>query len=331
MARVTMAAIARQLGLSQSTVSRALSGHPAIPAERRRQVQACAEELGYQSDPGLAALARSRWQVGAPVYRIARISDHPSSEIRSYLRGHFNRRQVSRQALQLGLEITEHCLDAVQDLNAYGQHLADCGFQGLLFGPLFRVRSLDELTWPWHRFVPVAYDCWRDRLALNYVLKDEVEALHLCWQHLVASGCRRIGLALQRRGRGREEEVLGRYMALRRRGDLAALNFRPDERPQRIVQWFRDHNPDGIIASHDGVYWDLLDASHEIPGETRLASMHASDERGHVAGTCWQRHEMTVAIAQLHQRLIGREYGLPDQPTVLRLSPHWRPGRSLHE
>ncbi|MFW5830117.1 MAG: hypothetical protein ACOCXA_07635, partial [Planctomycetota bacterium] len=321
MARVTMADIARHLRLNQSTVSRALAGHPGIPQERRRQVLDCAEELGYQRDPGLSALARSRWQQRAPVYRVARISDYPSSEIRTYLRGHFPQRLVSRQARQLGLEISEHCLDGIADLPAYGQHLAETGVQGLLFGPLFRVRSLEELDWPWQRFALLAYDLWRERLPLPYVLKDEAEALHLCWQHLVAAGCRRIGLALQRRGRVREEEVLGRYLSLRRRRDLMPLHFRPEERPHRIRQWFRDQQPDGIIASHDGVYWDLLDAGHEIPGETRLVSMHVGDDRAQTAGASWQRQEVTVAIEHLHQALHARSAGLPEQPWVLRLSP----------
>src|SRR5947209_13122310 len=43
----TIADIARQLGLSPSTVSRALADHPHINDATKRRVRACAEELDY--------------------------------------------------------------------------------------------------------------------------------------------------------------------------------------------------------------------------------------------------------------------------------------------
>ncbi|MCS7071676.1 MAG: LacI family transcriptional regulator [Anaerolinea sp.] len=48
--RVTMADIARQAGVSLSTVSRALSGSPAIPETTRSRVQAIAASLNYRLD-----------------------------------------------------------------------------------------------------------------------------------------------------------------------------------------------------------------------------------------------------------------------------------------
>jgi DNA-binding LacI/PurR family transcriptional regulator len=48
--RVTMADIARQAGVSLSTVSRALNGSPAIPEVTRRRVQAIATSLNYRLD-----------------------------------------------------------------------------------------------------------------------------------------------------------------------------------------------------------------------------------------------------------------------------------------
>lgn len=51
-----MREIARALGLSIATVSRALASSPRVKAETVRRVQAKAAELGYQQDPALGAL-----------------------------------------------------------------------------------------------------------------------------------------------------------------------------------------------------------------------------------------------------------------------------------
>lgn len=57
--RVSMADVAKAAGVSHSTASRALSGHPRVSASARRQVELAALELGYVRDLRAADLARS--------------------------------------------------------------------------------------------------------------------------------------------------------------------------------------------------------------------------------------------------------------------------------
>jgi LacI family transcriptional regulator len=54
--------VAAAMRLSESTVSRALSGHPRIPLTTRESVRAAAARLGYVPDPALRRLAQMRWQ-----------------------------------------------------------------------------------------------------------------------------------------------------------------------------------------------------------------------------------------------------------------------------
>lgn len=73
--RVDLKALAARLGLSQATVSRALSGHEAISAATRQRVAAAARELGYRPNPTARRLATGR--VGAiglvlPLVRLLR-------------------------------------------------------------------------------------------------------------------------------------------------------------------------------------------------------------------------------------------------------------------
>ena len=56
-----MSDIARQLGVSASTVSRALKNHPGIPESTRERVRQAAEASGYRPDPIMSGLAEKRW------------------------------------------------------------------------------------------------------------------------------------------------------------------------------------------------------------------------------------------------------------------------------
>lgn len=63
--------VARRAGVSQSTVSRALSGHPGVTAEVRRRVQAAARELVYVPNAAARAMrTRSSGNIGVVTARL---------------------------------------------------------------------------------------------------------------------------------------------------------------------------------------------------------------------------------------------------------------------
>src|SRR5512133_2017725 len=53
---VTMATIAKAVGVTTSTVSKALRDDPALPLARRQQIRRAAKSLGYRPNPLVAAL-----------------------------------------------------------------------------------------------------------------------------------------------------------------------------------------------------------------------------------------------------------------------------------
>ena len=60
MRQVTIKDIARELGISPSTVSRALKDHPDISPETKRAVTKLAEELNYQPNSIALSLRQSK-------------------------------------------------------------------------------------------------------------------------------------------------------------------------------------------------------------------------------------------------------------------------------
>jgi LacI family transcriptional regulator len=70
--RVTIADIAKELGISPSTVSRALRDNPAISKSRRIEVRAAAETLGFDLPAGAPAQkAQREWLIGCVVPSIS--------------------------------------------------------------------------------------------------------------------------------------------------------------------------------------------------------------------------------------------------------------------
>ncbi|MFW5845420.1 MAG: hypothetical protein ACOCXJ_04255 [Planctomycetota bacterium] len=332
MTRVTMAIIAAELGLHQSTVSRALADHPQTAAAVKRQVRAAARRLGYQPDPALRALAQQRWggrPAGVPV--IARISAAPSPAIRAYRRGHARSRAVVRWVRERGYRIEDYELDCLEDPQALGSRLADRGVRLLLVGPMAGFQSLEELDWPWERFHCAADDRWWHRLELATFLPDAGAALELAWQQLRAVGHRRPGLALQLRGRVVEAEIEAAWRWQTRQGGprgCGICRFRPEQRPTAILDWFRGERPDVIVGSHDGVYWDLIEAGVDVPRTVAVISLASGDHRRLVAG-CRMREDCSLlALRHLEESARTGRSGL-QTPTTTLVAPHWYSGESL--
>ena len=61
--QVTLKDIAIAASTSASTVSRALSNHPAIPDKTKSAILKIAKDLNYRPNPNLSALARERWKL----------------------------------------------------------------------------------------------------------------------------------------------------------------------------------------------------------------------------------------------------------------------------
>ena len=77
--RVDLKALAQHLGLSQATVSRALSGHLAISAATRQRVAAAAAELGYRPNLSARRLATGRANaigLAFPLERLQLLESH---------------------------------------------------------------------------------------------------------------------------------------------------------------------------------------------------------------------------------------------------------------
>jgi LacI family transcriptional regulator len=85
---------AKSIGMSQTTVSRALSGYPEVKAETRQRILKLAQELGYHPNRSAAGLATGRAGAVGMVVREARGFDPNTTEFMAGLGSRLETRQI---------------------------------------------------------------------------------------------------------------------------------------------------------------------------------------------------------------------------------------------
>lgn len=216
--------LAEHLGLSQTTVSRALNGYPEVGAETRRRVDEAARKLGYRPNPYAMRLATGRANAIGHVLPadkallidahfmdfIAGAGDYYSStgfDVMLHVGGPENEEAVYRRYAQTG---------AVDGVVVMGPRISD-----------WRIDFLKELKLPFIVHGRVA----GTELGYAWMDIDNRGAFHAAGRHLTGLGHRRIGFI-----NGDERMTFAAHrregydMALREAGietDLALVSAQP--------------------------------------------------------------------------------------------------------
>jgi DNA-binding LacI/PurR family transcriptional regulator len=135
--RVTMSALAKSLGLSESTISRALKGEPRIGKETRLRVENLATHLGYRPNPLVSALMSVRKKRGSgEVGTVALVTDyHGEGGWRSKDVCLWEYAGICRRADELGYRVEEFPMrDFNYDAAKLEKTLLTRGISGVLLG-----------------------------------------------------------------------------------------------------------------------------------------------------------------------------------------------------
>jgi LacI family transcriptional regulator len=188
--RVTLKTIAEEVGLSITTVSRALAGYDDVNEETRQRIIAIAERLGYQ--PNLAARhlrSKHTQTIGMIIPLTSYFSDPFFMELLS---------GVGRQAAEYGYDLL---LSAQQpgeeELNAYRRMVASSRIDGMVIARVLtddpRIAFLKEVR---HPFVVFGRSNMND---YPYIDVDGEAGMRAVVQHLTELGHQRIALILSPR------------------------------------------------------------------------------------------------------------------------------------
>ncbi len=185
---VTLKDIARQVGVSVTTVSRALAGYNDVAAGTRQRIQEAAAELGYSPNITAQRLQKRRTDTLGfimPTFG-PRFSDPFFSE---FIAGIGN----EAAAHDYDLLVSTHAPDSQGEQKAYQRAVKRGWVDGLIVVRTrendARIKLLHE-----HHFPFVVFGRTNDALDYPYVDEDSEAGMRLLVQHFIDLGHRRIGL-----------------------------------------------------------------------------------------------------------------------------------------
>src|ERR1017187_1740940 len=332
----TIRAIARQLGLSRTTVSEALRGLPRIQHETAMKVCIAAEKAGYHPNPMASAVMSQIRRASTQSFRggLAAVnideSDRPSHARRYHdalIDGARERAAELGYKLQVFLVgqegVTVERLDGI---------LRSRGIQGLLLLPAWQEPDLTRLDWS--HYAGVYTDYMIARPALHTIACDHYRSLMAALQHLGRLGFRRPGVFLHRHhDRRLQHRWEGAFLAYQRNhrntGRIPPLVMNEFDRAD-FIRWFKRHRPDVVLGhSTEAIDW-ITECGARIPETVGFICLNVSTVDRPCAGLDFRPHllgarSVELLIAQLQRN----ERGIPSPASITMIPALWRDGPTL--
>jgi LacI family transcriptional regulator len=340
---ITLEDIAKAVGTSRSTVSRALRNEPRISEAMRGRVQRVAQELGYRPDPAMTALAAYRNQVRPPsdhgTLAVLNALPRPNLQLGDDELPLFFRQQlagVRRRAAALGYRVELFkLLPDVRQHEELSRRLTARGIQGLVVGGL--PQGFGAVGMQWERFASssIGRSMLEPRLHnASYNYAEDVEGVY---RRLRTRGYRRIGFCNHQVSEQRAQyaNVSGYFKSTFLDGEVhggCPPLLTADPLMADVVAWVRRYRIDAIIGRSyvEEIERRLREAGIGIPEEVGLVSttLEYADEV-----TAGLREDMEAlgeaAVTLLHAMLLNGERGVPRQRHQVLLNASWQEGKTL--
>ncbi|MCF3651653.1 LacI family DNA-binding transcriptional regulator [Synoicihabitans lomoniglobus] len=322
----TLRTLAKELGLSRTTVSDALRGSPRVKAKTIERVRAAADAAGYQRNPltgtVMSLLRRSGGQEFRGVIGIIDFvpedrSPHAQRYADAVVAG------IDRRADELGFKAERF------EVGPKGMHLKRLdtimhtrGIQALIILPAVGFPDLTALNW--NRYTAVYTDYFIDRPGLHCVCSDHYRSMVALLNETHRRGYRRPGLYM--------EIPLDERLQFRWEGAFVALQkYLPDITevpPLRLAKiskkefliWFKKHNPD-VVFGHDSdaLQW-MKEAGARVPETHSYVCLNSLRAQTGCTALDFQSGQLGARSAELvTAQLLHNELGVPREPSLTTL------------
>lgn len=338
--QVTLRDIAKRLGFSHSTVSRALHNHPSIPPETCRKIQAAAEEVGYRRNPLIATLTSQLRMSRSVPYRatLAFVTNYLEKE--GWKEGPANLRFYAgalARAQHLGYKLEEFWLKEPGLTSIKASHvLRHRGIRGLLVAPMRN--PLGHLSLEWSQFAVATIGHAMAAPRLHSAQNHHHHAVSLALRKLRHHGYRRIGLVLMPLSDSYSDGIFtSRYLYHwhpsgqeqmpeifcqgGRAADFTESNFR---------KWLKSQGPDAVICMGHQVHEWVSRLGIRVPEELALVDLDIHDPRNGWSGIDMREEEVAAAAVDLVvQHLHYNDFGIPSAPRTVLVEGRWIEGKTL--
>ncbi len=332
----TLRSLAKDLGLSRTTVSDALRGSPRVRQETIDRVVAAAKAAGYERNPLTSTVMSLLRHSGGRHFRgvVAAIELVPpdrSAHARRYGEAIFAGIQTRAEELGFKAERFEVGPNRMH-LRRLDSVLHARGIQALVILPAIGFPDFSELKWA--RYTAVYVDYFIDRPGLHCVCSDHYRSMVALLQETHRRGYRRPGLymeiPLDERLQFRWE---GAFVALQKY--LPGITEAPPLRlaeitRRRFLEWFEEHRPD-VVFGHDVAALDWMrEAGARVPETHGYVCLNS--HRAPPGVTC-----LDLQVGRLGARatelvtaqLLHNELGVPALPSLTTLPARLVEGGTL--
>ncbi len=338
MAAPNQRALARAVGLSQTTVSLALRRHPSIPAETRDYIFRVAKEIGYQPNAYVACLM-SRIRSGNPPPDrgcIALLADAENEE--EWLYDEIFRKVydgMRERALESGFYTEPFYLRSPSLTGTkINRILTARGIRGIILAPQ-RQPDSEKLSLQWENYAcaTVGYT-WEDPLV------DRIVAFHrhnidIAYEKLVALGHKRIATCLPQDAVDAVNSnwLAGFYLWYHKcppQSRIPLFIGAPGPTPlSRFSSWLKKWKPDALVTLKGAEIAWLEKLGCRVPDDISVACFNRRLSAT-VAGV-QENHGIIgeSAIDLVTSGILGNRYGLPTYPKILMIEGHWVDGPTV--
>lgn len=328
--------IARQAGISQSTVSRALSNHPALPQATCRRVQAIARKMGYKTNPLVSSVfsamrrRQSRTNLGTLAFLTAHATLEGWKKVATYRDFFLGARE---RAAEQGFDVETHwAAEPGITGSRLGGILEARGISGVIVST--RGRTEDFPMLPWDKFALVRIGVSQRRLPFHCAVNHQVQTARLVAGELAARNYTRIGLAVTDwQNEVVDQGWLGGFLVWQRTQPSSRrvpVDFLATLSAESFMDWFTRHQPDAVISVNPDVVDWLRTAGRRVPEDVGVALLDWHDNYGDIAGADQNNRlvgsaAVDILLGQLHRN----ERGLPPHPYSMLIDSSWRDGSTV--
>jgi LacI family transcriptional regulator len=329
--------LADACGVSTSTISRALAGHPAVRPEVRAKIVEEAQRRGYRRNELVGKLmshvrtARSQQFLGnlAVIHVPSPGQPRLLPAQRSIMEG------AAARAKQLGFQLYEFSAgrDGLKP-DGYVRVLRARGVQGVIF--LYTEPTGLMAEFPWSEFATIEIDYGQREPVLHTVCLDHYMTLTGALRRLGGLGYRRIGLFL---ARFKDERIAHKWSAafasfqraVGTIGDVPML-IADEIEEAGFLRWHARHHPDLVIGHIDeAVVW-LQGAGVKVPAETGFFNLSWTERRRSCAGLDLRLElQGEVAAEKVISQIQRGESGLPTDPQSIMVRGRWVDGPTVRD
>jgi len=180
---ITIKDIAKALGISASTVSRALKDHPDIAPETKKQVNELAKKLNYRPNPIALSLRNQRSNIVAVI--VPEIVHHFFSSVISGIET-----AAERHNLQV---LISQSFESYEREKLHCEIFKNSFIEGIIMSVSKETQNQEHIQALIDTGIPVIFfDRIIDGMNIDQIVINDNEGAFMATQHLVDQGCRKI-------------------------------------------------------------------------------------------------------------------------------------------